>query len=222
MEATVVNPSTVLDKSRFAGLWKGASVHFESSHCDEVFEELASLYTGEDRHYHCDEHINQCLAKMDEAKEEKGFHPTVEMAIWFHDVIYSAGDPENERNSAEWFRQRTNQHFSSVTIDEVSELITATEHREAPGGNRAKLMVDVDLSSFSLPAEEFLEDSRKIRQEFSAKSNTEYIKVQSRFLQELLDRPTLYSTGYFIERYESRARDNIHKLLELYSKGLMP
>jgi len=222
LETSVIRPSTVLDKSRFVNLWKVASEHFQSSHCDDVFNELAELYTGDDRHYHGDMHINQCLAKMDEAKAEKGYHFTVEMAVWFHDAIYLPGDRENERNSATWFRQRTSNHFSTDTVNEVSEIITATEHREAPGGDRAKLMVDVDLSSFSLPTAEFLQDSRRIRQEFGALTTAEFIGVQSKFLRELLQRPSLYSTQYFLEHYESQARANIHMLLQMYESDESP
>ena len=212
----------VLDHDRFAALWERFSIEFQPSHCESVFGQLAELYTGEDRFYHCAEHINLCLSKLDEARDSSGNSDAVEMAVWFHDAIFTAGDPDNEYKSARWFRQCAEQHVAEDDIVEVERLIVATTHRDTPANWREQLLVDVDLSSFGLPWDKFLQDGRNIRREFSELTDNEFVTSQGRFLQRLLDRPTIYHTDYFQQNYEQTARDNIQRILTDYDRGLAP
>ena len=211
-----------LDQSRFTALWRDQSAHFDEKHCDEVFAQLLELYQGEDRFYHGAEHITQCLEKLDEAEEECGRHPEVELATWFHDAVYLAGNPDNERKSAEWFRDRASGYLNEECIRHVCELITITEHRNQPQTETEKLMVDVDLSSFSLPFDQFLRDGSNIRREFKAYSDEKFVNGQRNFLSSLISRPSIFSTAYFLQHYEPRARDNINRLLKMYDEGFRP
>ncbi len=211
-----------LDRPRFIDLWKGQSVHFDEDHCNAVFNQLSDLYQGEDRFYHGTEHIRQCLEKLDEAVEECGSHPEVELATWFHDAVYHAGSPDNERKSAEWFKDRSNTHLYENTIDCVSNLITITEHRNQPQTDLEKLMVDVDLSSFSLPFEQFLRDGSNVRKEFKKYSDEKFVAGQRNFLNSLIGRSSIFSTDYFHRHYEKRARDNINQLLKMFDQGYRP
>ena len=190
--------------------------------CGPVFDELVSLYTGADRHYHCAKHINFCLGKLDEARDAGSYSPKVEMAVWFHDAIYQAGDPENEHKSALWFKECATGNLSNDTVDEVSRLIVATTHRDKPESWQEELLVDVDLSSFGLPWERFLEDGHNIRLEFAHLDDDKFIENQSRFLRGLLARPTVFHTRHFSEYYESTARDNIRRILRAFDEGMQP
>ncbi|MGI9318728.1 MAG: hypothetical protein ACR2QW_15475, partial [bacterium] len=87
MESSAQTKQNDLDQARFKTLWKHQSDHFDANHCDEVFDQLSSLYQGENRFYHGTEHIRQCLEKLDEAEDECGRHPVVELATWFHDAV---------------------------------------------------------------------------------------------------------------------------------------
>ena len=217
-----VNGNASLDRQRFTALWRKVSEDSRSGSSDMVFDELVSLYTGPDRHYHCAEHIRFCLDKLDEAREAGNYSINVEMAVWFHDAIYEAGDSENERKSASWFAQCTRGHLSREMIDEISQLIVATTHRDTPNSWQEKLLVDVDLSSFGLPWEKFLEDGHNIRLEFGHLSDEEFVSNQSRFLNGLLERPVIFHTRHFSDCYEAVARQNIRGLLKAFSEGKRP
>ncbi len=216
MDLKTQQRNTELDLPRFTDLWQKNSIQFERQRCESVFAGLAEYYGDSKRYYHCGEHINQCLSKLDEVESQVGYFPSVEIAIWFHDAIYTAGDANNERNSMVWFKDQTRRHFSEQIIEEVCGLIMATQHKTPPQSELEKLTVDVDLSSFSLPPDKFLADSRNIRHEFYNMSDEQFIQSQNYFLQKLLDRPSLYSTGYFLTHYESRAQENIQLLLKKY------
>jgi len=211
--------ASLLDKSRFVRLWRQLAAYFDQPYCEGVFDELKELYGGHNRYYHSDAHIHHCLSKLDESVSNPELAPHVEMAIWFHDVIYTAGDPLNEQNSADWFRKLATNHLSKQDVDRVTNLITITEHRHVPSNADEKLMVDIDLSSFGFPETQFIEDGRSIRQEFSDIPDGEFIAGQIVFLNRLLERPALYSTEYFQENYEDTARKNIGALLQIYQSG---
>jgi len=134
-------------------------------------------------------------------------------------VIYHAGDPMNERNSVEWFRQHAEGNLRSDDIEKICRLITITEHRNSPSSEYEKLMVDIDLSSFGLPERQFIEDGKNVRLEFVNLSDEEFIEGQKAFLENLLKRPALYSTQHFFQNYEETARKNIFKLLDRYKSG---
>lgn len=213
---------TALDHDRFTGLWDRLSSDDTPEHGEQVFRKLAQLYAADNRYYHSDEHINLCLSKLDEAGESSGRSDAVEMAVWFHDAIYDAGDPENERNSARMFRRCADRHMAEDAISEVENLIVATTHRETPANWQEELLVDVDLSSFGLPWEKFVEDGRNIRREFGDLSDEDFVLSQGRFLKQLLNRQSIYHTRYFRGRYEQTARDNIRQILLDYERGMAP
>ncbi len=219
---TPMTAATVLDQQRFTALWRATTERHDHGHCDAVFAELAHLYTGPDRHYHSDEHINLCLTRLDEARESTGYAATVELAVWFHDAIFEPGDPENERKSAAWFRDCADGAFSVDTMAKVESLIVVTTHRESPQSWQEKLMVDVDLSSFGLPWKEFIRDSRNIRREFKTLTDAEFIQRQGNFIRQLDAHSEIYYTDFFKQRYEPVARENIRRLLDVYESGVAP
>lgn len=222
MDSSAQKKQGDLDQPRFTALWKERSVQFDEDHCNAVFNQLSRLYLGDDRFYHDTEHIRQCLEKLDEAVDECGRHPEVELATWFHDAVYHAGSPDNESKSADWFRDRSENYLEENTIEHVSNLITITEHRNQPQTDLEKLMVDVDLSSFSLPFDQFLRDGSNVRKEFKAYSDEKFVAGQRSFLTGLIGRSSIFSTDYFHQHYEKKARDNINKLLKMYDQGYRP
>ncbi len=219
--AQITDHLTLLDRKRFTGLWKELCVEFNAEYCNKVFDELSEFYRKADRHYHTDSHIHHCLGQLDNALESGKNFPHLEMAIWCHDVIYTPGDPDNEKNSAAWFEQRAESHISREDIDAISNLITITEHRDEPSSEDEKLMVDIDLSSFGLPRLQFEQDGERVRKEFPDMSDKDFIEGQILFLENLIERPVLYSTAYFHENFEKVARQNINRLLTQYKTALM-
>ena len=96
----------------------------------------------------------------------------------------------------------------------------ATTHLDPPPRTLDEsFMVDIDLSSFGRPWEEFLSDSRAVRAELAHLSDAEFHPRQRRFLESLLARSRFCFTEFFRERHEHRARGNIAKLCALLEEG---
>jgi len=198
----------LLDRLRFEALWNrrigdGAGV---------VFDELETLYGEPHRAYHRATHIEHCLRLFDLAAEGMDESDAVEMALWFHDAIYDIPTRENERRSAELFAARAGERGSERFRSKVRGLIMATTHIDPPTTLDEAFIVDIDLSSFGRPWEEFLDDSRAVRAEFAHVPDAEFYPRQRKFLDSLVARPEFCFTEFFREQHEARARENIARL----------
>src|SRR5947207_15951860 len=67
----------------------------------EIFEMLAAAYAGRDRYYHGIGHIRECLRELDSVRDSADDPRALELAIWFHDVVYDGRRKDNEERSAE-------------------------------------------------------------------------------------------------------------------------
>ena len=94
-------------------------------------------------------------------------------------------------------------------------MIIATIHAgESPGQADSLYMVDIDLSSFGLPWEGFMQDGRSLRLETPNLNDVEYYARQVKFQKSLLARERFYQTEYFYQLYEAQARDNLARYFE--------
>jgi len=198
----------LLDRPRFETLWNrrigdGAGV---------VFDELETLYGEPHRVYHGAAHIEHCLRLFDLAAGGMDEPDAVEMALWFHDAIYDIPARENERRSAELFAARAGGRGSVRLRSKVRGLIMVTTHLDPPTTLDEAFIVDIDLSSFGRPWEEFLDDSRAVRAELAHVPDAEFYPKQRKFLGSLAARPEFCFTEFFRERHEARARENIARL----------
>ena len=198
-----------MNRQRFEALWSrrvGAGA-------GAVFDELGVLYGQPHRRYHTAAHIEHCLRQFDLAADRMDEPDAVEMALWFHDAIYDVPTERNELRSAELFSARAGGRGEEWFRANVHRLIMATTHREPPATLDESFIVDIDLSSFGLPWEEFLRDSRAVRAEFSQATDAEFYPRQRKFLESLAARSAFCFTELFRDRHEARARKNIERLL---------
>ena len=196
-------------RRRFERLWLRCAAHDGSG----VFAELLSRYGEPVRQYHTPEHIEHCLGQLDVSRQLIEQPDAVEMALWFHDAVYIPGAADNECRSATLFLELSEGMCRASFRDRVRDLIVVTDHAQSVNHGDEGFMVDIDLSSFGLPWNRFWRDSQAVRREFSHLSDVEFMRAHRSFLNALLDRDYFFCTAFFRERYEARARANIHRLL---------
>lgn len=200
------------ERLRFLALWT-RNLPGESAAAEMSYDRLIELYGEPHRHYHTLNHIRHCLCEFDRAAALMDDPDAVEMALWFHDAIYQPGAGDNERRSANLFRQWSDGGADAVFQQRVDDLIMATMHREPPDWRDAGFIVDIDLSGFGLPWEACERDSRLIRAEFAKVADDRYYPGHLRFLWALQGRPTFFSTEFFQQRYERVARENLARII---------
>ena len=89
----------------------------------------------------------------------------------------------------------------------------ATKHSESPTDPDVQLLVDIDLSILGQSEEKFDEYELQVRKEYEWVSEGAFVTGRSAILKSFLNRPTIYSTQFFRNKYEAQARRNIDRSL---------
>lgn len=205
--------------ARFVALWERCHVNADRSDPLLVHATLCTHYKEATRRYHTLRHVRHCLREFDAARPADDVADAVEMALWFHDVIFVPGAQDNEQLSADFFRALADGALPMRLVDDVQRMVMATTHRHPPQDRAEAWVVDVDLSSFGLPWPVFLRDSRHVREEMAALCDDDYYAAHRRLLRGLCTRKRIFTTEVFHARYEQAARDNITRLLDAYAAG---
>lgn len=204
-----------LDIDRFQLLWRQCLLDQSADNSAAIHQQLITSYNEPQRVYHTLNHVEHCLTHFDKIRVYLQNPQAVELAIWFHDVIYKPGAADNEQLSADFFMETTLNLFEDSFRNTVYQHIMATVHCGTDIDNSdTKYMVDIDLSSFALPWPEFLRDSNKVREEMGSLSDEVYYRKQSAFQSNLLDQPRFFKSDYFYENYEEQARRNLTAYFE--------
>ena len=202
---------------RWSNLWKDTGA---VGNRKGIYELIATLYTNSPRYYHNLSHIENCLLVFDETGYLAAHPNEVRMALWLHDAIYDTHAADNEKMSAEFA------YWLCVTIglshdfsERVARLILATTHDPHPLDIDMNLVTDIDLSSLGSPAEVFDRNGENIRREYLCVPREEFDRKLAERLKKFLDRPRIYYTNFFRQKYEAQARSNLQRTLRNLAKG---
>ncbi len=188
----------------------------------DVFAELYAAYCEPHRFYHGTQHIGACLAQFDRHRELAQRPAEIAIALWFHDAIYDTQRSDNESRSADWAAEYlASEHTDGDSIARVRALIMATRHDAPADENDQRLLVDVDLGVLGQPQAVFDRYDRDIRREYYWVEWPQYVAGRMAVLHGFLDRPRIYSTPTFVDLYETRARHNIGRAIEILEHGPM-
>lgn len=224
-------PPAVYDRilqahSGLLGRWQGLCLRVGAGAAAGIgYDTLMGLYNAAPRFFHTISHVAACLRELDAVRREAAAPDALEMALWFHDAVYEAGNPANEVNSAAMAaRVLTAAQADESFIATVSRLITVTRHDRPPQSPDEALIMDIDLAVLGRSATEFAEYDRAIRDEYEHLSDDRFIPGRRGFLKGLLERGSIYHTELFQLRYETQARQNVAEALsgfytEVQEKG---
>lgn len=181
---------------------------------DAELRKLTARYSEPHRAYHTLEHIRHCLGEFEHARNLAADSVAVELALWYHDVIYDTRAKDNEEKSASFAKAvvRKNQLPDSLG-QAVARLIMATKHAVAPAEPDEQLIVDIDLSILGQSDFKFDNYERQIRTEYEWVPTAAFVAGRSAILESFLNRPAIFSTQFFQEKYEAQARHNIRRSL---------
>lgn len=197
--------------SGFDALWRRIGARGDAA---PVFARLTALYSQPHRAYHNLRHIADCLKEFEAARALCERADEVELALWFHDAIYDPRAKENEEQSARLAREVIQGAALPAEFgDHVEALILATKHNAPPRENDARLIVDIDLAILGQDEARFDEYETAIRKEYDWVPEAQFKTGRSAILRSFLVRPRIYSTDFFRDMYEARARRNLDRSL---------
>ena len=184
--------------------------------CDQSeFLTLATMLDEPGRAYHNANHIVDCLSQLDACESDFENTDEVEFAIWLHDAVYDPRRTDNEAKSAELASAILHRCDASPSmIANIRRLILATKHIALPIQSDERLITDIDLSILGRDVPVYDRYEAAIREEYSWVPWDVYRSKRMEVLDSFLARDRIYSTSWFFDRYESRARHNIRRAID--------
>lgn len=186
---------------------------------DDVYAVLQKLYGEDHRAYHTMGHISWCIDLLHEMSHEPrpDWFNRAELALWFHDVIYDPQRKDNELRSASlMLGMAALLDLDPMLAQKAVVDVEATTHLVyfAPPDESTRWVLDIDLASLGFAPARFDENTAQIRQEYAHVSEPLWNGGRKVMLQMFLDRPRIYLTDQFHERFEAQARENLKRAIQ--------
>ncbi len=198
---------------------------------EKTFTQIAEAYSTPNRYYHNLKHIHHVLEVIQtlESQTEDLETETVQLAAWFHDIVYDSKAKDNEEKSAEYADEvLSSLSIPSHVINNVKSLILTTKnHQPLKGVKRSstvasrhsQILLDADLAILSSNPEEYKNYAHAIRQEYIWVPEVEYIAARKQILENFLQRENIYFTELMQQTKEKIARTNLESEIRSKVKG---
>ncbi len=135
------------------------------------------------------------------------------MAAVFHDFVYDTRSKQNEEDSAGICFAITGSVLSR-------NLVLATKHTGLGESRAAAALLDADLAGLGADYDTFWGAGLKIRKEYSFVPLEDFVRGRTAFYESMLKRP-IFSTDYFRDKLEDRAKDNMRQAIDWMQMGRM-
>jgi len=175
-----------------------------------LWQEIEKKYSDKGRFYHNIHHLENIFLELEGVKDRISDFPALSLSVFYHDVIYDAASKRNEEKSAEFAAIRLQKlNVDTEIIDCVTAQIIATKSHLLSDDNDTNYLLDADLSILGKDAETYLVYIKNIRKEYSIYPDFLYRPGRKKVLMHFLELENIFKTGYFKDRYEISARENI-------------
>jgi predicted metal-dependent HD superfamily phosphohydrolase len=193
----------------------------EEDKIEKYFAQIVEAYSAKYRFYHTLEHIYNILVVIETLQHKTKKIVAIQLAAWFHDVIYETQAQDNEEKSVEYARELLQyEGISNNLIDTVSCLILDTKHHQSDFDNiESQILLDADLAILGANPGEYQKYARLIRQEYIWVSDSDYTAGRTKVLKKFLQRGRIYLTEEIFNSLELSARNNIKAEIQFLQRG---
>lgn len=183
-----------------------------------LFEGLIGRYAVKRRAYHNPGHLADMFGHFDAFAPFLREKSLLAAAIFYHDAVYNPARRDNELRSADVAAKELPQlGFTAEAVESVRTFIVATQtHLLPPGTAPTDLpwLLDFDLAILGADWETYAAYARNIRREYRLYPDLLYKPGRVRALEHFLERPRIFHTPPFFEKYEAQARQNLAREIE--------
>ena len=181
----------------------------------QLWEELEQAYTSKGHHYHTLVHLAYMLELAKKYGKKGERYNLLLFAIFYHDIVYSATQSDNEEKSAAIAGKRlAGLGLAPVDVAFVKEMILATKAHQQQSDDSINLLLDLDLAILGAHEERYDAYSQAVRQEYSLYPDLIYKPGRTKVLQHFLNQPSIYKTSLFKQNFEAQARQNLQRELK--------
>lgn len=187
------------------------SINLRSVQSESLFSILSYSYVG--NYYHTHQHIVECLELFYDIKDQLNDPIAVELAIWFHDVIYDPQASDNEEQSAKLMLEHCVGILKKAELEKVARWIIATKKHLPSKEHDLKYLLDIDLAILAASPPRFAEYEQQIQQEYGWVSPETYQVKRAEVLTQFYQQKPLFQTQYFRQKFEQAAKNNLAQVL---------
>ncbi|WP_223650167.1 hypothetical protein [Hymenobacter psoromatis] len=185
------------------------------------YQRLVVAYSDTSRHYHNLVHIAKLLTQV--ARFPVQDATVLNLAIWYHDAVYSALRHDNEAQSADWALQFLPEtSLEPARQARVADLIRRTQDHtqpQPPDDADLLLFLDADLSILGAPEAAYGDYARQVRREYHLVPDLLYRPGRRQVLAKLLAAPVLFHTPSLRAELDAPARRNLQAELTAWEEG---
>ncbi|HSP27964.1 MAG TPA: hypothetical protein VLN74_05395 [Ilumatobacteraceae bacterium] len=189
-----------------------------------LLDGLLARHREKHRRYHTAIHVAWVIRHVDElATTEPVDHlDEVVAAAFYHDAVYEAAYPANERASARLARRDlATIGWDPDAVERVGSMIEATEH-DAPAAEQptadTAILLDADLAILGADPASYSAYVNGVRAEYRHVADDDWTMGRAAVLHGFLERPAIFRTPSGRDAWEARARANLTaELAELTS-----
>lgn len=198
--------------AQFRQYWLQFSHHCCMQNSEVLYELLFKAYTESQRYYHTVQHLVECLDLFYQIKHLLDDPEAVELAIWFHDVVYDPQSSDNEEKSAELMQQYCADFLSKNRLEKVFVWIVATKKHQATQELDLNFLLDIDLAILGSTPQRFTEYEQQIQKEYAWSDPEIYSVKRAEVLAHFYQMQPIYQTSYFQQIYEAQAKNNLKQI----------
>ncbi|NQY99879.1 MAG: hypothetical protein HRT45_04315 [Bdellovibrionales bacterium] len=186
----------------------------------EIVEKLFAKYSQEGREYHNLEHLLNCLWELDRLEDTIVNKDRLELAIWYHDYVYSPKSYGNEKKSAEAMLNDLSKYPGRIDLQDVKALIVADAKNEDLSYDQ-QVFLDIDHSALGQGVFEYQAYQQSVYEEYRLVPSWVFKFKRKAVLTRLLARG-VFHTSVFRAKYQEQAVENIKRELSHWSFRFLP
>lgn len=190
--------------------------HVNQTAAKKTFTQILLAYSTPNRYYHNLEHIYQVLEVIQTLKNQTQDLKIVQLAAWFHDIVYDTTVKDNEDKSANYAVEcLLSLSIPPDVIKNVKRLILTTKNHQAFSNDYdAQVLLDADLAILGSNSSDYRNYTQAIRNEYIWVPELEYFAGRQLVLQNFLQRQNIYFTEIMQQTKEKNARKNLQAEIE--------
>ncbi len=189
--------------------WSSTASELSIDEDGEIWDLIVKQYSEKHRTYHNLSHLYNMLHLAEIMQQHVLSPKSLELSIWFHDIIYDPSQKDNEAKSAELAKKCLSTIDEDVLDLVCTYILSTTKHRTLLDDKDNKLFLDIDLAILATDPKTYQRYSKAIRKEYKRYPNFLYRIGRKKVLRSFLNRPAIFFTTWFHEKYESIARQNL-------------
>jgi len=180
---------------------------------------LQAGYQANGHAYHNWAHIQALLKDFERLINQFADPLAVEVALYYHDIVYLPGAQDNEVNSARLLTQEMSGLIPEETVARAEAIVLATASHQVPDTGDAalsadcQLFLDMDLAILGAPPEQFAAYDAAIRSEYGAIPDQVFLPARRSVMKGFLERSRIYLTETFPRSHDGPARQNLRRLV---------